>query len=660
MKKYTPNFIPTKLEVHHDYVVYRDVRIPMRDGVELSTNIFFPAKGGVVDFSKKYPILMNRTGYMTSMGELGTAPMHLAYFANELGYAFVINASRGTYLSGGGEMRPLMDEGWAEHPDGVDTVNWLAQQSWSNGKVATCGVSWLGNTQYSIWLADEVPDAMVTSAIQCPAMNSIDGGWVYKDEFLDLGCCPAWAFLTTPDQCIHKHLPEDTIAAIMKENGELGNPFENPMVSASLNYAELQATYGLANIPAIRHAPFYQRWLANRDNPEFFRYNDTRTRKHDAKRPLLFIASWYDLFNENALTGYMRMVAEAPSEEVAKEHRLIVGPWAHTPNIMYRQYPESFTDQRLLVMEWTQQQVNGVPSKFFAENPVTLFVQGENRWRGEQSWPLPDAEVKKLYLHSGGPANTMLGGGTLSEVIPGKDEAPDCYMSDPSNYIKIGGGHSLTGGQADQRAAETRSDVLCYTSPELEEDMEVTGYVRATLYAATSATDTDFFMKIVDVCPDGNCYNVLTGGRRGRYLKHGRSNPTALTPGEINEYQIELHSTSYVFKKGHKIRVDICSTDAGNFDINPNAFIDLNTATRADYVVAAQTVYHDADHPAVIELPVIPATHQRNWIELPFHSSYSGVDSVLSGLNPLMGANDPVFLAGKDLPTTGQKDLTKA
>ncbi len=652
MMKYTPNFLPGNPEAYLDYVVYRDVRIPMRDGVELSANIFYPAKNGVVDFSKQYPVIMNRSAYMTSEGELSGNPLGMVNFAMEQGYVFVTNASRGTFLSEGGEMRPLMDEGWGEHPDGVDTVNWLTQQSWSNGKIATCGYSWLGGTQYSLWLSGDVPDSLVTSAIHMPAMNSFGGGWVYKDEFLEIGVCQLWVLTTVVDQCRNNHLSEDIVARIIEDNKILGDPINNPMVTLGLNIAQLQSTYGLSNIPLVRNVPFYQRWLENRDNPEFFAYNDTHTRKHDANRPLLFVGSWYDLFNENSLTGYMRMVAEAPTEEIAKAHRLIVGPWSHGPNFMYQQYPESYTDQKLFDMEWIQQQVNGIPSKFFEDNPVTLFVQGENRWRSEQSWPLADAEIKKFYLQGAGPANTMLGGGILSEALPGNDQKPDYYKYDPNNPILIGGSHSAVGGQADQRPAEMRPDVLCYTSAELEEDMEVTGYVRATLYASTSATDTDFFMKLVDVCPDGNCYNVLIGGRRGRYLKNGRSNPTPLIPGEINEYQIELHSTSYVFKKGHKIRVDICSSNAINFDINPNVFIDLNTATRDDYVVAAQTIYHDADHPTVIELPVIPASHQRNWIDpWPFHSSNTGIESTMSRLKPFK-SYDPVLLTGKDLPST--------
>lgn len=656
MANYTPNFMPSQVEAHHDYVVYRDVRIPMRDGVELSANIFFPAKNGVVDFTKKYPILMNRSAYMTSEGELAANPLGIVYFATEQGYAFVLNATRGTFLSGGGKMRPIRDEGWGEHRDGVDTVNWLTQQPWSNGKVATCGYSWLGATQYLLWLSGEVPEGLVTSYIGCPVVNSFGNSWAYRDEFFDLACCPLWIFTIAGDQLKNGHLPEDVVAEIMKDNQELGDPFGNSMVMMSMNFAKLQAKYGLINIPVIRQFDFYRGWLENRDNPDHFSYNDTLSRSHADMRPVLFVGSWYDLALDNNLSGYMHAVADAPTEEIAKAHRLIIGPWSHGPNIMYRQYPESYTDQRLLVMEWTQQQVNGIPSQFFQDNPVTLFVQGEERWRGEKSWPLPDAEIKKYYLQGVGPANTMLGGGRLSESLPAADQAPDRYLYDPKNPIFAGGSFSVVGGQADQRPVEVRPDILCYTSEELKEDTEVTGYVRATLYAATSAEDTDFFMKLIDVCPDGNCYNVLIGGRRGRYLKKGRTDPTPLVPGEINEFRIELHATSYVFKKGHKIRVDICSSDATNYDINPNAFVDLNTATAADYVTAVQTIYHDADHPSVIELPVIPAAHQRNWIDpWPFHTSKTGIESTMSRLTPL-NLPDPVFLTGKDLPTTTSQE----
>ena len=628
MKQYIPNVIPSQLEAHHDYVVYRDVRIPVRDGIEISTSIYFPAVNGKADFSKKYPVIMNRTGYLGVNGEDYAFPAAIQYATTELGYVFVLSGARGTHKSGGDELHPMMDEGWTDHPDGVDVTNWIAAQPWCDGRIATTGLSWLGGTQYVLWLTDETPESLVTSCIFNPAVNSIEGGWVYKDEFLDQGCCEGWAYLNIADQINTGRIPADIVEKIREEDATMGNILTNPMAFMELKIPPLQMEYGLENIPVIRHAPYYRRWLEHRDDPEWFSYNDTRTRRHDIRKPVLFVGSWYDLFNNNTLYGYEHVVKEAPSAEIAEAHRLIVGPWPHTWYApMLRQFPNSRIDMRMMNLEWIEQQVRGIKSDFFTDHRVVLFDLGKGEWRSEKAWPLPDAEIRKYFLHSKGPANTMMGMGYLSEDMPGAAEAADNYMYDPSNPIIHDGGHSLIGGQCDQRDVEMRPDVLCYTTPPLTEDVDVTGYVRATLYASSSAEDTDFIMKLIDVCPDGICYNVLTGGRRGRYIKNGRANPTPLIPGEINEYKIELHAISCTFLKGHRIRVEVSSSDAQNIDINPNAFIDLNKAKKEDYVVAAQTIYHDAEHPSSIELPVIPADHEYNWFDGPiFDSAISGFD----------------------------------
>ncbi len=634
MKHYIPNFIPGDPRGPHDFAVYRDVRIPVCDGVEMTANIYFPAKNGKVDFGKKYPVIVHRNPYMGTNGEDATFPGCIQYFAADLGYVFIHSGIRGTFRSGGDAVHPVMDEGWGEHHDSVDVINWITAQPWCDGRIVTVGISWPGNAQYSLWLADETPDSLVTSCIFNPAMNGIDGGWPYTDEFLNQGICQTWTFMNMGDQLDTGRVPADIVAEIRKDDEQLGNVLLDPMKAMEMNYPQMQMTYGLEEIPVIRHMPYYRGWLAHRDDPDYFYANDIRSRKHDVKKPILFIGSWFDLFNNNTLYGYERMVTEAPDEAVAESHRLIIGTWPHcgfTP--MLRQYPNADIDMRMMHMDWIQQQVNGITSAFFRENRVTLFDVGSGKWRSEKAWPLPDTVTRKYYLHSDGPANSFNGRGTLTEQFPGKDEAPDQYRYDPSDPILQPGGHSFQGGQSDQRAVEKRLDVLCYTTDILEEDVDVTGYVRATLYAATSAEDTDFIMKLVDVCPDGNCYNVLTGGRRGRYLKNGRREPAPLTPGEINMYQIELHATCCTFLKGHRIRVEICSSDAMNYDINPNAFIDLNKAGKEDYVIAEQTIYHSAEYPSCIELPVVSASHEYAWFEGPiFDSALSGFDYAKSML----------------------------
>ena len=534
---------------------------------------------------------------------------------------------------------PVADEGWGEHKDGVDTAAWIVDQPWCNGKIVTCGISYLGATQYAMWLSGEDVPGLETSVIYCPAINNYDGGWVYAQDFLDASAATYWPVMMTAFPSQFERFPEDVKKEVAADLERIGNPLMNPELLVSLDYyRKLQSEYSYKEMPAARFSSYYNKWLDNRENPDFFSYCTTSTRKHDFKKPILFQAGWYDAFIMNILNAYTQSVTDAPSEEIAKGHRLIVGAWAHnySPTTPLRRFPESETDHRLFDLEWFEQNVNGIPSEFFEKNRVSLFVMGENRWRSEPAWPIADEKRTRYYLHSAGAANTRLGNGSLSLNKPGQ-EATDNYQYDPADPVcSLGGTSVLAGGMADQRNVELRPDVLVYTTPELQEDVEVTGTINGVVYAATSAEDTDFFMTLLDVCPDGNVYNVVQGGRRGRYIKNGRSNPEALIPGEINAFEIDLYATSYVFKKGHQIRVEVTSSSAFLRDVNPNAFVDLNTCTKDDYVVAAQTVYHDEDYASYIELPVIPESHERNWLDWPFDSSITGVETVARQMLPAL------------------------
>lgn len=643
MKKYAPNpqNLPSKLETHHDFAVFRDVRIPMRDGVELSANIYFPAVNGEVDLTKKYPVILTRGPYMGTNGELTAYPPHFSYYAAELGFVLIVCAVRGTFKSDGGDLWPVQNEGWGEHRDGVDTLKWVRAQPWCDGRVGACGTSYLGATQYTLLLTDENP-GLDASALHVPAVNSYDGGWCYSGEFFDMESVPSWANMMSFDQMTFHHLPDETIREMEADYAQVGVPMEQFMAVMALNYPQLQAKHGVINIPIARHMPFYRAYLEHREDPDYFSYNDVKSHKHDINMPLLFVAGWFDLFLRNTVQGYELAVKDAPTEEIARGHRLIIGPWTHgmpTPWL----YPNGMMDLRVIFMEWIRRQMDGISSPFYDEVPVALYVMGEYRWRAEPCWPLADTETQTFYLHSGGKANSALGDGCLNRQAPDGAEAADRYLYDPSDPIINAGGIGMAGGQADQADVEARDDVLVYTTPAMEADLEVTGVIRASFYAATSATDTDFFVRIVDVDEDGKTVNVVSGGRRGRYIKNGRTNPTALVPGEILKYEFTLSPVCYVFKKGHKLRVDLCSNDAKYFEANPNAFIDLNTATEKDYVTAEQTVYHDAEHPAVLELPVVPESHERNWIEWPFDAEkFDGVDFYQSAVVPY-SSNDPVF-----------------
>lgn len=636
--------LPSKIEDNHDYVMYEHVRIPMSDGVELETRIYFPSEDGVVDFEKKYTSVLSRVAYMDMMD--GTAPNMLGYYCAEQGYAVVVQAVRGTYLSEG-ELDPLVNE----ESDGVDTLAWIRKQPWSDGKIATTGISYMGATQYLLQLAGDV-EGLETAVLNCPAVNMMGGGMICAQEFIDASTITFWPLMNVLFPGYLGRQSEEKQKAIMEDSALIGDPMKHPekMVDP-LYYLKLQQEYGLMDIPVARQAPFYKKWLEHRDDPDYFSFSDTTERKHDFRKPVLFQSSWCDLFEMNAINAYLKAVEDAPSEEIAKAHRLIVGTWPHefNPTIELRKFPEADTDQRLFIMDWLHQQINGVTSEYFAENPVSIFVMGEDRWRGEQSWPLSDEVRTRFYIHSGGHANTGSGDGVLSTLMPEEDEPSDHYVYDPADPVVSYGGNSVVnGGMADQSKVEKRSDVLVYSTDVLEEDTEVTGNVTGKIFAATSAEDTDFFMKLLDVCPDGTVYNVAQGGRRGRYVKNGRRDPQPLNPGEIVEYDIDLRATSYVFKKGHRIRVEITSSNALLCDVNPNRFIDLNTCTIRDYITAEQTIYHDAERASYIELPVIPESHERKWVEWPYHTSRTGFDSIT-----MKGMQNPPVAAtydGKDLP----------
>jgi len=300
-----------------------------------------------------------------------------------------------------------------------------------------------------------------------------------------------------------------------------------------------------------------------------------------------------------------------------------VGPWGHGmcpkgsgcvsfPNGATDSIPTVDNDAYSLAMfdRW----LKGKSSPLL-ESPVLIYVMGENRWRAESSWPLDGTVMTRYFLRSGGNANTAAGDGRLS-LEASTSEPADHYEYDPHDPVPSRCSPAAQlGGMCDQTEVEARKDVLVFTTDRLEEDVEVTGEWTVNLYASSSAEDTDWFVKLVDVHPDGKAYNLGNGFVRARYW-NSRTDPQRLTPGAIENHTITTWATSNVFKKGHKIRLEVTSSDFPWVDRNPNAFVDLSRATEADFKVARQTIYHDAAHPSSVDLPVIPASRARRWVDV--------------------------------------------
>jgi putative CocE/NonD family hydrolase len=331
------------------------------------------------------------------------------------------------------------------------------------------------------------------------------------------------------------------------------------------------------------------------------------------------VSSWYDIFLEGALHGFAGMRERGGSPEARMGQKLLVGPWAHL-----RPYtsptsqgtgeadfgPEAMIQLHDHLLSWFDYWLKDMETGIMEEPPVRLFVMGEDRWRDEQEWPLARTHYTRYYLHSNGAAKTYHGNGTLS-TIPPDDEHPDVYTYDPQDPVPTLGGCTLIipQGVYDQRPAEERQDVLVYTSEPLERDLEITGPVVVKLFAASTARDTDFTAKLIDVFPpsseypEGLAFNITDSIIRARY-RNGWTNPEPMTPGLPYELAFQLYPTSNVFRKGHRIRLDVSSSNWPRFDVNPNTGGPQGREPR--YEQAHQSIYHDAARPSHIVLPIQP------------------------------------------------------
>ena len=377
----------------------------------------------------------------------------------------------------------------------------------------------------------------------------------------------------------------------------------------------------LAGDPLLAEiAPYYDEWLAHPEHGPFWDKLKVEGNYGSLDVAALHCGAWYDVFLGGTLQTFAGMRDGAKTQRARDAQRLLIGPWDHmtigngTPVGNYDPGVRSWhgtIDFDGIHLAFYDRHLRDNESPLADQAPVRIFVMGENRWRFENEWPLARTEWTDFYLRSAGRANTLHGDGVLSRDSPGAGERPDHFVYDPLNPVPSAGGAlccneaKTNGGQFDQRAVEARPDVLVYSTEPLERDTEVTGPITVTLFAATSAVDTDWTAKLVDVCPCGCVVNLTDGIIRARYrISTARSE--LVKPGEIVEYTIDLWATSQVFRAGHKIRIEISSSNFPRFDRNPNTGGVIATTTREECIVAHQTVHHSSEYPSRITLPIIP------------------------------------------------------
>ncbi len=562
----------------HEIRIENLVPIRMRDGVILYADIYRPAPEG------KYPVLVSRTPYST---ERYPSAYDSAVFYARRGYVYVYQDVRGRHESEG-KWEPFRND----IEDGYDTVEWAAGQAWSNGKVGMEGGSYLGHVQWRAAMA--APPHLVTIFPSVAATSlyhdwiTLNGGWRLSFNF-------GWGPVRQESRIMQNTGPHTM------EGGPEAIGFDRLLWRLPL--VDMQKLAG-------RNAQFYRDWIAHPDYDDYWKKLNAEEVFERIAIPVHTLGGWFDIFSQGTLRGYAGMSARGGSETARKKSRMVIGPWGHGPSQKTGDLDfgrHANIDQKSVALRWFDSWLAGRDSGIQSEPPVTLYVMGRNEWRFENEYPLARAQYRKMYLHSGGNANSSRGDGRLGWEPPGAESKPDQYTYDPDNPVPSAGGNNCCGtptpaGPQRQEAVESRRDVLVYTSDFLDREIEVTGPVKVVLHAASDAPDTDFVAKLVDVYPDGRAYNMAEGIVRARY-RESLSRPRLMEPGKVYEFTIDLVGTSVAFLKGHRIRVDVTSSHFPQFDRNPNTGEPFGSGAKVR--VARQTVHHSRQHPSHIVLPVV-------------------------------------------------------
>ncbi len=500
----------------------------------------------------------------------------------ERGYTVVIQGTRGRYDSSG-KFYPLT----FERKDGTETLQWLEKQSWFNGQIVTWGGSTFGHTQWAI--CDRKSPGPLAMNVYLSSTDFYD--MFYPGGAFSLQSALSWAINSGGD----KDLPDwPSVDKIVRAAKPL------PLVEA-----DRRATG--------HEISFFRDWALHRTRDSYWETVDGKERIRSLNAPVLLMAGWYDPFLPGQLRDFTA-IGQSTNSRVRDNSRIVIGPWCHGNDVVF---PEGKQDNFRAStirdsLDWFDTMtgtsngkgINAQTTERRTTSPVRIFVAGTNKWRDENEWPLARTRYTSFYLHSAGKANGDADGGELDTQMR-SDEPADTYVYDPSNPTPTAGGPVIGKGSgiAVQNKIESRADVLIYTTPPLKADLEVTGNVALQLYVSSTASSTDFAAKLVDVYPDNKSYNVCDGIRRCSF--NGLTSPATKTnSNNVNEMKIELWPTSRVFKKGHRLRLEVSSSNFPRFDRNLNTGDNDPLSTRT--VTARQTIYHDRVYPSSLILPVIP------------------------------------------------------
>jgi hypothetical protein len=579
--------------------VQRNVRVPMRDGVELAADFYFPDAPG------RYPTVVERTPYNREESVIFRTKTP-EYFASR-GYLVVVEDVRGRFGSGG-IWYPFVADGWGTLRDGYDTIEWLARHSLSNGKIGTLGGSFAGQTQMLV--APTRPPHLAASFVREAAADLAEQ-WVYRGGAFEYGFNLEWNL---------RH----ALPTLAKQVGVIRAALDR---KASLYRED----------PLLEHAAIADphAWLrdclSHPDKDAFFEPFDVVSQHREIDTPMVHMGGWFDIFLGGTLANFMGLQKNARTAKARKAQRLLVGPWMHGPTLGDPSFdrlvgdmdfgPNAIHDLNVEMIRWFDYWLRGDKNGVMDEPAVRYFLMGANRWCSADTWPPADARPRRLYFTRGtGKSSRSLNNGGLSANKPTGTQPPDSYVYDPNDPVPSIGGNTLhspplpaghasptvpdfmaTAGPRDQAPIEGRC--LTYTTDPLIDELEVAGPVKVVLHVASSAPDTDFVARLCDVHPDGRSILVTDGILRARY-RDSRSRPRPLQSGKVYELEIDLWSTAWLFRSGHRVRVAVTSSCFPRFDRNPNTGQSLANAT--EIRVATNRVFHDAKRPSHIVLSVMP------------------------------------------------------
>ena len=590
-------------------VIDQKVMMPMRDGIRLATDIYRPKGGG------KHPVVFSRTPYnfnTWSDGKMVTGPLQAAYEAVSRGYVYVVQNERGRFFSEG-----EWDILGTPITDGYDALEWMSKQKWSNGKVGLIGCS--STAEWQMAVASQNHPALAAMVAQ-----GFGAGVGRVGKFMEQGnwyrggaqqmLFTSWLYGTQHDKMapiLPKGIQQKDLQRIQKFYDMAP---EMPKVDWALGLKHLPVQDIIKNAQGADG--IYEKMIVRKPNdPAWFNsglYHDNMS----LEVPAYWFVSWYDVSSAPNIALFNQVRNAAKSKNVADNQYLVIAPVLHcsfkraTENTIVGE--RSVGDARLnydeLTWGWFDMLLKGDQNDFKAKQPrVRYYTMGSNKWQQAESFPLPNTEIKDFFLASAGKANTRNGDGALSLTPPSKDN-PDAFTYDPMNPVgSYGGnvcctGNAVQGGSFDQSQMELRNDILVYTSEALAEGVEITGFIESTLFVSSTGLDTDVTIKLIDVYPDGKAYNLDETIQRLRY-RDGYDKEVFMEKNKVYKVDLTPMVTSNYFPAGHKIRIEVSSSNFPRFDRNLNT--GGNNYDESKGIVVENKIHHSKQYPSVIKLPFI-------------------------------------------------------